>query len=45
MGQRLHWSIEDPLKVQGDDEETVAAFRRTCGEIDQMIQAWLTEQL
>ena len=45
MGQRLHWSIQDPLKVQGNEEETVAAFRRTCGETDLIIQTWLTEQL
>ena len=44
MGQRLHWTLEDPMKVRGTEEETVAAFRRICGETDQLIQTWLAEQ-
>ena len=45
MGQRLHWSIEDPLKFQGTEEETLATFRRICDETDQLIHAWLTSNL
>lgn len=45
MGQRMHWSLEDPLKFRGTEEETVAAFQRICGETDQIIRTWLTEQL
>ena len=44
MGQRMHWSLEDPLKFRGTKEETLAAFRRICGETDQLIQTWLAEQ-
>ena len=45
MGQRMHWSLEDPLKFRGTEEETLAAFRRICAETDQIIQTWLAEQL
>ena len=45
MGQRLHWTLDDPLKFHGPEEETMATFRRVCDETDQLIRAWLTEQL
>ena len=44
MGQRLHWSLEDPLKFRGSEEETISTFRRICRETDQTIQIWLAEQ-
>jgi arsenate reductase len=41
MGQRLHWTLDDPLKVRGSEEETLAAFRRVRDETEQMVRAWL----
>ena len=44
MGQRLHWSLEDPLKFRGSEEEVAAKFRSIRDEIDQFIARWLSEQ-
>ena len=44
MGQRLHWTLDDPLKFHGTEDETLATFRRILDETDQLIHAWLTVQ-
>jgi arsenate reductase len=44
MGQRLHWTLDDPLKFRGSDEETLATFRRVRDETEQMVRAWLAGQ-
>lgn len=37
--RRLHWSFEDPSRVQGPERQ--AAFDRTAGEIRGRIEGWL----
>ena len=44
MGQRLHWTLDDPLKFRGSEEETLATFRRVRDETEQRVRAWLAEQ-
>ena len=38
--QRIHWSIEDPAKVQGSEEERLVAFRRARDELRTRLQAF-----
>lgn len=38
---RLHWSLEDPSRVLGDEEARLAAFRRVRGEVEGRLAAWL----
>jgi arsenate reductase len=44
VGQRLHWSFEDPSAFVGSDDEKLAKFREVRDQIDQRIQSWLAEQ-
>ena len=37
--QRRHWSIDDPSKVQGSEEERLAAFRHARDELKARIEA------
>lgn len=32
--ERVHWSIPDPAREPGSDEQTLPAFERTAGELD-----------
>lgn len=43
MGQRLHWSFEDPNKFVGDEVETLAKFRTVRDQIEQRVSEWLEE--
>ena len=38
---RLHWSIEDPSKVEGSEDERLEVFRRVRDEIKDRVQAEL----
>lgn len=40
---RLHWPVDDPAAVAGDDEARLAAFRHTRDLIGARIEAWLKE--
>jgi arsenate reductase len=44
MGQRLHWTLEDPLKFRGSEETALATFRRVRDETEQLVRAWLAER-
>jgi arsenate reductase len=44
IGQRLHWSFEDPAMLEGSDDEKLAKFREVRDKIEKRIKAWLTEQ-
>ena len=44
MGQRLHWSFEDPAAIVGSDDERLAKFREVRDRIAQRIREWLIEQ-
>jgi len=44
MGQRLHWSFEDPAAFVGSDDEKLAKFREVRDRIELLIKEWLLEQ-
>jgi arsenate reductase len=44
VGQRLHWSFEDPAAFVGSDDEKLAKFREVRDRIEQQIKEWLEEQ-
>ncbi len=44
IGQRLHWSFEDPAAFEGSEDEKVEKFREVRDKIEQRIKAWLAEQ-
>lgn len=44
INKKMHWSFEDPAEVEGSEEEKLQKFREVRDQIDQKIQAWLTEQ-
>ncbi len=39
--RRLHWSVEDPSRATGREEERLAAFRRVRDRLERRIRAWL----
>jgi arsenate reductase len=41
LGERHYWPIEDPVAVQGTEEEKLEAFRRARDKIEQHILDWL----
>ena len=41
IGQRLHWSFEDPAAFIGSEDEKLAKFREVRDQIEQRIKAWL----
>ena len=40
--ERIHWSFEDPVKVQGTEEQKLAAFRKTATEMQQRMRLFLS---
>ena len=44
MGQRLHWSFEDPAAVMGSDDEKLDKFREVRNQIERTIKEWLSGQ-
>ena len=40
-GTRLHWPFDDPARLRGGDEETMAGFRRVRDEIKAQVESWL----
>jgi arsenate reductase len=41
IGQRLHWSCEDPAAFEGSDEEKMEKFRQIRDEIAARVKEWL----
>jgi arsenate reductase len=41
LGERHYWPIEDPVVVEGSEEEKLEAFRRVRDEIEQRVLDWL----
>ena len=39
--RRLHWPIDDPVRVSGSYPERLAAFRRARDEIGRRLEEWL----
>jgi len=40
--ERIHWSLEDPAAVDGDEEKRRRAFEQTAREIASRIRIWLS---
>ena len=43
IGQRLHWSFEDPSAFTGSEDEKLAKFREVRNQMEQHIKTWLAE--
>jgi arsenate reductase len=43
--RHIHWSIEDPTAVVGDDEIRLEAFRRARNELRERLQKFVEEDL
>jgi arsenate reductase len=39
--ETLHWDLDDPAAAEGTETERLAVFRRTLGEIDERIGAFI----
>ena len=44
MGQRLHWSFENPAAIVGSEDDKLAKFREVRDRIEQRIKEWLMEK-
>ena len=44
MGQRLHWSFEDPATFEGSDDAKREKFRQIRDQIEAKILDWLHKQ-
>ena len=44
LGQRLHWSFEDPASYLASDDERLAKFREVRDRIERRIKEWLERQ-
>jgi arsenate reductase (thioredoxin) len=44
VGQRLHWSFEDPSAFVGSGDEKLAKFREVRDQIEPHIKTWLAEE-
>ena len=40
--KRLHWSLEDPARATGTEEERLATFRKVRDQIEARLTEWLT---
>ena len=43
LSHRFHWPLEDPLKFQGSEEETLAKFREVRDDVERQLKGWLDE--
>jgi arsenate reductase len=43
LGTRRYWPIEDPVSVEGTEEEQLAAFRDARDQIERHILDWLED--
>jgi arsenate reductase len=43
--QTLHWGLDDPSEVRGDDATKMAAFRRTRTEVSDRVTAFVGDAL
>ena len=39
--ERIHWSVEDPVAVEGNESERLSAFRRVRDELHGRVKAFL----
>jgi len=43
--RRIHWSIEDPAAVVGDDETRLEAFRHARDELRERLQKFIADEV
>ena len=43
--RRIHWSIEDPAAVEGDDETRLTAFRQARNALRQRLQGFIEDEV
>jgi arsenate reductase len=43
--RRIHWSIEDPATVAGDDETRLEAFRRARDELRERLDKFIEDEV
>ena len=43
--RRIHWSIEDPAAVEGDDKTRLAAFRRARNELRERLGKFIEDEV
>jgi arsenate reductase len=41
---RLHWSFEDPARIEGSEDEKLAKFREVRDLIEKRVRQWVLEQ-
>lgn len=41
---RMHWSFEDPARLEGTEEQRLAKFREVRDLIEKKVTAWVAEQ-
>lgn len=44
INARMHWSFEDPARLEGTEEEKLARFREVRDLIESRIKQWIEEQ-
>jgi arsenate reductase len=44
VNTRLHWSFEDPAKVEGSEEQKLAKFRTVRDQIERRVKEWVAGQ-
>ncbi|MEA2446335.1 MAG: hypothetical protein QOJ12_3631, partial [Thermoleophilales bacterium] len=42
--RRIHWSIEDPAAVEGDDETMLTAFRQARNALREGLQRFIEDE-
>ncbi len=43
--RRIHWSIEDPAAVSGDDEAKLGAFRQARNELQDRLKRFIEDEV
>ena len=43
VNMRMHWSFEDPAKLEGTEEEKLSKFREVRDLIEKRVKAWVVE--
>lgn len=41
VNRRMHWSFEDPAKLEGSDEEKLSKFREIRDQVETRVKDWL----
>lgn len=44
VNHRMHWSFEDPARLEGTEAEKLAKFREVRDRIEGKIKQWIAEQ-